>query len=80
MTAPRETRPVIERADRPVGQPVRQEVQVVEDDQFAQLESGVDGAADRRRQHDLGTGFAQCQHVGTVVDLAREPRVTLAVS
>ena len=38
--------PVKERAQRPVRQPVGDEVQVVEDDQRAELERRVDGAAD----------------------------------
>ena len=80
MPAARVAGRVVERAERAVGEPVGEEVQVVEDDQRAERQRRVDGAADRDADHRVGAELLQRRDVGAVRDMVREPRVSLAVA
>src|SRR3954451_3712570 len=70
----------VQRAERPVGEPVREEVQVVEDDERAQRELGIERAADRDGDDRVGATGAERRDVGAVGDLAREAQVAVAVA
>jgi hypothetical protein len=71
---------VVERAQRPVGQAVGEEVQVVEADQRAELDAGIDRAAHRHRQHGVGAELLEPGEVGLVGDVVGEPQVALLVA
>ena len=60
---------LVERAEGPVGQPVGEEVQVVEADQRAERDLRVDGPAHRDRDSRAGAGLAQRGDVRAVGDV-----------
>ncbi len=68
-----------ERAQRSVGEPIREEVEVVEDDQRAELDVGVHRPADRR-QHSFGPELTQRGDVRSVEDVVRQTPVALPVA
>jgi len=55
-------------------------VQVVEDDERAQRELGIERAADRDGEDRVGATGAERRDVGAVGDLAREAQVAVAVA
>jgi hypothetical protein len=71
---------LVERAQAAVRESVREEVQVVEHDQGSERHRGIDRSADGHGQHALGTELPQRGDVRPVLDLAREPRMSLAVA
>ena len=68
-----------ERAQRPVGQAIGREVQIVEHHQGPKLERRVDRAARGARDHRGCAELLQAPDVGPVGDLIGEPNVTRAV-
>ena len=80
VPAPRRAGLGVERADRAVGQAIRQEVQVVEDDERPELEVGVEHAAHRDGEDRVGPAVAKRGDVRAVRYLARDPEVAVAVT
>lgn len=70
----------VEGADRPVGQPVDREVQVVEHHHRPQRDLPVHRPARGAADDGPAARGAQRQHVGAVVDVVGEPHVALAVA
>ena len=64
----------------PSGRRLDEEPEVVEDDELAERERAVDGAADRDGEDRVGAEVAQRRDVRAVVDLARETSVAVAVA
>jgi hypothetical protein len=71
---------LVERAQAPVGQPVGGEVQVVEADQRAELDGGIDGAAHRHGQDPARAQLLERGEVGEVRDVVGEPDMAHAVA
>ena len=69
-----------QRADRPVGQAVGEEVQVVEDDEAAEREVRVQRAADGDREDRVGAALLQRGDVRLVGDHARQQLVAGTVA
>jgi len=80
VPAARPARLGMERAERPVRQPVGEEVEVVEDQERAELDRWVDRPADRDREDRVGAAIAQRRDVRLMGDVAREPWVPFAVA
>ena len=70
----------MQRAQRAVGEPVGEEVQVVEDDELAEPERRIGRAADGDGEHRARPELLQRDDVGLVRDLAREALVVVAVA
>ena len=64
-----------ERAEAAVRQAVREEVQVVEADERAERDVGVDRPADRHREHARGAQLLQGRDVRPMRDMVGEPRM-----
>jgi hypothetical protein len=75
VPAQRVARLVVERADRAVGQPVGQEVQVVEHDQRPERHGQVDRPAHGHPDHAVGPLLLQRPDVGPVLHLVGQPLV-----
>src|SRR4051812_47450661 len=71
---------VVKRAQRAVREPVREEVQVVEDDQRPERDRRIDSPANRHREHAVRAELLEGVDVGPVRHLVREPEMTLLVA
>ena len=80
VPAPRRARLGVQRAQRPVGQAVGREVQVVEDEQRPELELRVQRPAHGDGQDRLRPALAQRPDVGLVGDRAAQEPVPVAVA
>ena len=69
MPAPAPAGVDVKRAQLAVAEPVRQEVQVVEHDQRAELEPRIEGAAHGDAEDRVGARLSQREHVRAVIDV-----------
>jgi hypothetical protein len=70
----------MERAQRAVGQPVHEEVQVVEDDQGAELDRGISRAAHGHRQDRVGAQLLERADVRLMRHRAAQSRMAFTVA